>query len=417
MVPARSGVSGRVGVIVGVLTGVLMGACSHEAAPAAQAGQTASRQPGGAPAVAYDHALTDTARIMAGMAPEDTTRFAPVLGRPSWTTHHAEFDHNWAQVSTQRFPLMSEWREREFKKIADACDVLFYPFGGPDFLNAYLLYPGCHTYLLFGLEPVGSVPAIEKRPAERIDRALVEVRASLSDMFVRDYFITKTMMDELRTPEVDGTLPLMLAFLARLDGRVVSIEFDGPWNPVVTAEPAALPAATRTAGSTGTGSTPPARPGRVPGVTVKFVLGTSRRVQTLTYIRVNMQDPGFGQKTGLIRYLTGLGQVTTFIKSASYLMHDDRFSRVRAMVLAQSRSLLQDDTGVPFKFLDKATWDITLYGRYAPPIRDFNYGFQRDLDEAFKQPAAARALPFSFGYHWREGTSSIILAVRREAPH
>ncbi len=408
---------GRVGVIVGGLIGVLMGACSREAAPAAHAQQPPRQQQRETLSVAYDHALTDTARIMAGMAPEDTTRFARVLGRPNWTTYHTEFDRNWSQVSTQRFPLMRDWREREFKKIADACDVLFYPFGGPDFLNAYLLYPGCNSYLLFGLEPVGSVPAIEKRPAERIDRALTEVRASLSDMFVRDYFITKTMMDELRTPEVDGTLPLMLAFLARLDGRVVSIEFDGPWNPNVTAGPAAMPAATRTAGPTGTGSKPSARPGRVPGVTVRFVQGTSSRVQALTYIRVNMQDPDFGKKTGLISYLTGLGQVTTFIKSASYLMHDDRFSRVRDMVLAQSRSLLQDDTGVPFRFLDKATWDITLYGRYTPPIRDFNYGFQRNLDEAFKQPSAARDLPFSFGYHWREGTSSVILAVRRAGSH
>jgi hypothetical protein len=48
-------------------------------------------------------------------------------------------------------------------------------------------------------------------------------------------------------------------------------------------------------------------------------------------------------------------------------------------------------------------------------VKDFGYGFQKDLDEAFKRPGAARPLPFSFGYHWRVGTSSVMLATRKPA--
>jgi hypothetical protein len=96
-------------------------------------------------------------------------------------------------------------------------------------------------------------------------------------------------------------------------------------------------------------------------------------------------------------------------------MHDDRFSIVRNMVLDQSSALLQDDTGVPYKFFDKSKWTLTFYGKYSKPISDFNYGFQKDLDAVFKQPGVARDLPVSFGYHWREGTSSVMLAVRKPA--
>lgn len=42
---------------------------------------------------------------------------------------------------------------------------------------------------------------------------------------------------------------------------------------------------------------------------------------------------------------------------------------------------------------------------------------KKELDAAYKQPSAVRDLPFSFGYHWRNGTSSVMLAVRQAATH
>jgi hypothetical protein len=379
------------------------GAAGDRDRPAARpAGQDSAQKP----AIAYDHGLTDSARVLAGMDPEDTQRFAPVLNRASWAAHKKEFDTNWAQIEQQRFKLMRDWRDKEFKALADACDTLFYPFGGPDFLNAYLIYPSCNTYLLFGLESVGTVPAIEKLKDDKIDAGLAQLFEALSDIFKRDYFITKTMESELRTAQVDGTLPVILTFLARLDAKVVSIETDGPWNPPAEAAPA-----TSSPARAGAAARP--RSNKLPSVTVSFVGPNSDRIQKVTYIRVDMMNPAYAQRTQLLSYLKGLGPVTTFVKSASYLMHDDRFSMVRAMVLDQSSSLLQDDTGVPYRLFDKARWTLTFYGKYSRPISDFKYGFQTDLDAVYKQPGVARELPFSFGYHWREGTSSVMLAVRK----
>ncbi|MCX6538131.1 MAG: hypothetical protein NT151_04240 [Acidobacteria bacterium] len=364
------------------------------------------QEPAPKPAVVYDHGLTDSARVLAGMDPEDVQRFAPVVNRASWKAHKKEFDTNWAQIEQQRFTLMRDWRDKEFKALADTCETLFYPFGGPDFLNAYLIYPSCKTYLLFGLESVGSVPAIEKMKDNKIDAGLAQLFKALSDIFKRDYFITKTMQSELRTAQVDGTLPVILTFLARLDAKIVSIETDGPWNSPTEAAPATPPPA-----KTGVAARP--RSNKLPSVIVSFVAPNSDRIQKVVYIRVDMMNPEYSKKTQLLSYLKGLGPVTTFVKSASYLMHDDRFSLVRSMVLDQSSSLLQDDTGVPYKFFDKARWTLTFYGKYSAPISDFHYGFQKDLDAVYKQPGVARELPFSFGYHWREGTSSVMLAVRK----
>jgi hypothetical protein len=347
--------------------------------------------------------------VLAGLEPEDAARFARVTNSPAWRAHRTEFDRNWSRLNAERFAVMREWRDRELKPAADACDTLFYPFGGPDFLNAYVLYPGCQRYLLFGLEPVGTVPALDRLAEDRADALLAELRESLSDVFVRDYFITKTMMNELRTPEIDGTLPLLLTFLARLDARVVGVAMDGQWNPASLATPSADPSAGAVHG--------PPRSRRVPGVTIRFMAAGSMRVQSLSYIRVQMEDAEFAKQVDLLSYLNRVAPFTTFVKSASYLMHDDRFSRVRSLVVARSRSVLQDDTGVPYRFFDKSMWELTLFGQYTPPVRDFNYGLQKDLAAAYQQSSHARVLPFSFGYHWRQGTSSVMLAVRKTATH
>jgi len=383
---------------------VITGPCGGSAArttPPAQA-QTA-------PDAAYDHAVTDTARVLAGLVPEDGRRFERMTKSPAWLSHRAEFDRNWSRLERERITVMRAWRDREFRALAESCDTLFYPFGGPDFLNAYVLYPGCQRYLLFGLEPVGSVPALERVAEDRTDAVLAQLRESLSDVFLRHYFITKTMMSELRTPEIDGTLPLLLTFLARLDARVAGVEMDGPWNPAPQATPSAAP-------SSGVGQGP-VRPRRLPGATIRFVAAGSTRVQTLSYIRVQMQDAELAKQESMLSYLNSVGPFTTLLKSASYLMHDDRFSRVRSLIVARSRSVLQDDTGVPYRFFDRATWDLTLFGRYTPPVSDFNYGLQRDLAAAYQHSSTARDLPFPFGYHWRQGTSSVMLAVRKTEAH
>jgi hypothetical protein len=380
---------------------LMAGGCHRsDARPAAK------RSTQAAPAAAYDQAVTDTARVLAGLKPEERARLARWTASAAWRAHQSEFDRDWSRLDRERLSAMRAWRDREFPALAESCDTLLYPFAGPDFLNAYVLYPGCQRYLLFGLEPVGSVPVLEGLTDNRIDAVLAQLRESLSDVFVRDYFITRTMMSELRSPELDGTLPLLLTFLARLDARVVGIEMDGPWNPAPQATPSALPSA-------GGAEQEAVRPRRLSGATVRFVRAGSAHVQTLSYIRVQLQDAEFAKQERLLSYLDGLGPFTTMVKSASYLMHDNRFSRIRSLILARSGSVLQDDTGVPYRFFSSSAWNLTLFGRYTPPVKDFNYGLQKDLAAAYQQSSAVKDLPFTFGYHWRQGASSVMLAVRK----
>lgn len=48
-----------------------------------------------------------------------------------------------------------------------------------------------------------------------------------------------------------------------------------------------------------------------------------------------------------------MGVVNTYLKGASYLLHRNSFSLIRNIILDQSEQVIQDDSGVPFKWFLK----------------------------------------------------------------
>jgi hypothetical protein len=282
-----------------------------------------------------------------------------------------------------------------------------------------VLFPRCDRYVLFGLEQIGSLPALATLPAARQDRFFADLRHAAADMFERDYFITSRMSSDLSKSDLHGTVSLMLLFLARLDARIISVTRldiapDGELVPV----PARVPSPA--AGPRGAAPAAPPAPvsdvllqnaTTVPAVRIVFA-GAGGRTQELLYFRAFVDDGPLKRHPGVVKYLDSLKPYKTFIKSASYLFHDPTFVTVRNLVLRGSTLIVQDDTGVPYRYLKPADWDLRLYGKYAKPVKDFNFGYQPDLSAVYAR-GQARPLPFSYGYHWRDGASAVIVAIRR----
>jgi hypothetical protein len=117
-------------------------------------------------------------------------------------------------------------------------------------------------------------------------------------------------------------------------------------------------------------------------------------------------------------FLNWVGQhkpSTVLLKSASYLLHDEQFAKTRAMVLESADILVQDDTGIPYRYLSQTPWHVKLYGKYHKPVRPMGYAYQKDLDVAFKDKTVTGDLPFPFGYHWRGSQSGLILANKERS--
>jgi hypothetical protein len=94
-------------------------------------------------------------------------------------------------------------------------------------------------------------------------------------------------------------------------------------------------------------------------------------------------------------------------------MHETGFSRVREFLLNRSELILQDDSGIPLRFLGGQSWDIRYCGQYTGPIEVFKKYWQSDLADEYARNASA-PLPFGFGYQWQPNRSDLMILKRPE---
>jgi hypothetical protein len=341
---------------------------------------------------APDPRITSTARLLAGVASAYEPH-AHVASLDAWRIHRDTLAPQWERLQRERLSVIEQWRDDVLGTDLDRCRTLLYPFSGPDFLNAYLLFPRCDTYVFFGLERPGEVPPLEAMTREDAQALLKDVRVALGDILVRNYFITQHMSQQLHTPRMKGMLPLMLASMGLLDVQIAAVE---PFDLGRTGGP--LP-------DTGTRASR-----RAQGVKVTFVQPLVGRPQTLYYLALDATDAALRANPEFLPFLARHNPSMTFLKSASYLLHGNEFAGTRKTLLEVSELVVQDDTGIPYRYFREHGFEVRLFGRYARPIRDFNYGYQKDLDAAYRQVGNVAVLPFPFGYHWQQGRSGLMVA-------
>jgi hypothetical protein len=335
-----------------------------------------------------DARITSAARLLAG-AETSYPAHARIAALDAWQAHRAAMTPRWERLQRERLRVIESWRDETLGRDAVACRTLLYPFSGPDFLNAYLLFPRCDTYVLFGLEAPGAVPPFETMSAEDAGLVLKDMRIALTDFLARNYFITSRMAKQLQTPRLKGVAPLVLASMGLLDVQVVAVEpFDlGPGSE-----------AARRAGK------------RAQGLKITFSHPQVGKPQTLYYLSLDATDQALAANPEFLPFLAQFGSSVTFLKSASYLLHGNEFAGTRKVLLDATDLLVQDDTGIPYRLLRDRGFEVRLFGRYVPPIKDFNYGYQPDLAAAYRTSGKVADLPFPFGYHWQDGRSGLILA-------
>ena len=102
----------------------------------------------------------------------------------------------------------------------------------------------------------------------------------------------------------------------------------------------------------------------------------------------------------------------SLLKAASYLPHEGGFSRIRDWILARSRAIVQDPSGIPFHHFDPAQWNIRLWGNQGKPIPLFAKYPQPQLEAALASPPRP-VLPFGFGYQHLTSNAVMIVAERK----
>lgn len=335
--------------------------------------------------------LDDTARFIAGLPPSAGSPLNAYTNDGFWKQYAKSFDDAWNGLEKRQLTKIRSLVSRDFNTPQP---VLFYFFSGPDYLYADAFFPSATTYVMAGLEPPGQIPDLKKYSRGEIANSLRDLRSSLSSVLSYSFFQTKFMRVDFSRTKLNGTLPVLMTFLARSGKTIYDIELfdlksDGTLHPVDE----------KIADATGHGAK------------ITFGDASVGKKRTLYYFSTDLSDSGI-KTSGFLTFCDTLGHGDSFIKSASYLMHSDHFSTVRDYLLTHSVSLLEDDSGIPVRFFAQG-WKLHPYGRYVGPISLFAGQYQSKLNQVF---AKGRATPidFSLGYRWRPSESNILLAVKDE---
>jgi hypothetical protein len=329
----------------------------------------------------------DTARFLAGMAPSADSALTPLTRDAAWQRHAKFFDNAFGQLEQRQLSKIRGWAEIN---LAAPRPTMFYMFSGPDFLYADAFHSKASTYVLSALEPVGSVPDLTRLPPGGIGSALYNVERSLGSILSFSFFITKQMKTDLQAGQLSGTLPILYVFLARSGKTIRDV------SPIALDDKGATYFANENAG-----------PNATRGVRILFA-GSDGVEKTLYYFSTDLSNSGV-RASGFLKFCATLAPGNSLLKSASYLLHSPNFTAVRGFILANSATIIQDDSGIPLAHYNRKQWRFFPFGRYRGPIDEFPGRHQPDYAELFRR---GQPIDFGIGYRWRTHESHLLLSVK-----
>ncbi len=333
----------------------------------------------------------DIAHFIAGMRPSADSPLAALTADAEWKRHEAFFNTSWKEFEDKNLSKVRAWSTENVKQ---SQATLYYMFSGPDILYADAFFPNAKTIIMSGLEPPGPIPQAGDINARAMSGQLGGIRASLGNLLKHGYFITSEMGSQLSRSRLYGTLPVIYLFLARSgktihDVSLIALDTEGKPHPQDEAGVKSYAS----------------------GVKIVYA-GSDGQERTLYYFRTDLSNKGVAA-SGYLKFCQEFGTGDSLVKSASYLLHNPGFSDVRDFLLKNSVAILQDDTGIPVKYLGDADWKLRPYGTYLHPIRQFWHADQPKLWELYRKEHPA-PLDFSVGYHW--GKPSNLLIAQKNNP-
>ena len=349
----------------------------------------------------------DTSRILISKQPEidsNLTNFALSIGgysnsflvnRKFSSSYAAKVNASFSSFTNTKINPIKKWVKTN-KMIPEQYNskTLFYPFAGADFVYANSFFNDVDNYIMVGLEGPGSLPDYTKMTNQQLDVYFHQIFASLNASMRSGFFLTKDMAVQFKQKEINGTIHSLLFYLARTNHRVISIKhfaLDSLSKPVYSAFKGV----------------------NTPGIHIQ-VFDEKNRVKNIYYYKTDLSNfnPNL---TKLTSWVNSFGSHHLMLKAASYLNFSESFSKIRNYLLTSSNLIVQDDSGIPYRFLASSDWDLKLYGGYKRVINLFANKIQPALVLAYKDSTKliSPKLPFNIGYNVAVGETNLQVAYKK----
>jgi hypothetical protein len=350
---------------------------------------TAIPQIGTQPTVARSSSATDAARYLAGLPVADNSNLSSLTRDSRWQAHAAAMNTAFVQLEQRQLNNIRVWRS-DMIPLGGSKTCLYY-FSGPDFLYADAFFPDCTTYVLGGLESVDPMPDLLTVPQSSLASTLENIQISLNTILQFSFFKTKDMREDFQRGQLRGVLPIIFVFLARTGKDISAVDY---------------------VSLTSSGTVVSGNQGVTRGVKINFSDPASGAEKVLYFFSADLSDDGVKKNAGVLRFAEQFAPTNSFLKAASYLMHESHFSSIRSSILNVCGLVLEDDSGIPIRYFTPDKWTLRFFGTYSGPIELFKNFYQSDLRQYY-QASSPKTLTFSFGYQWNRHNSTLILAVRK----
>jgi hypothetical protein len=325
---------------------------------------------------------TDAARYLAGLSLPPGSPLAALTRDPRWIAHSMAMDAAFSKLDQRQLSNIRTWRAEFLAPATIFSRTCLYFFSGPDFLYADLLYPNCSTYVLVSLEPIDPIPELLSVPPALLQNTLQTIEVSLNTLVNFGYFQTQELHGYLQHSQLKGVLPIIFVFLARSGKEILNVDYIS-----LTKEGAR-------------------------GVKVSFLDPATGARKVLYYFSADLSDDGLKRSQEVLRFCNKLGPTNSFLKAASYLLHQNGFNIARNYLLRVSASILEDDSGIPFRYFTPESWTLRFFGSYTGPIDLFKNYYQPNLRQYYAA-SYPKPLTFPFGYQWNPRDATLIFAARR----
>jgi hypothetical protein len=345
--------------------------------------------------VPYLRNADDTGRFIAGLPGTVDSPFATLEGTEAWNEHRRRLDEAWHNAEDSLIGGLKEFQREELSEALPRLSPVFYPFGGPDALTLVLCFPQSPTYVMVGLEPAGTLPSLSQIERRGVPKYLAAMRDTVTSELSRSFFVTRQMDHQLRGQVTDGVLLPILQLLVRLHKTVLGFRYvriDEQGQIIDRAVDYKAP------GRFGN-----------KGVEIEFRTDAEHSTHKLYYFSVNLSNERLSENQPFLVYLSRLKGTTTLLKATSYMTHRPEFSLIRDQILTNSAAILQDDSGIPFRYFQTDHWKVQLYGDYRRPYGSFRWFEQADLRKAYGS-VVAKPLSFHVGYGYSRIASNLLSA-------
>ncbi len=305
------------------------------------------------------------------MAPETRTensftKFTSMLIGESENTQYNQTIKQYVTHFKERFVTPIDTFSKENLTIYN--NTLFYPFAGADISYPLLFFPNLKQYVLVGLEFAGQIEVIK----DKYD--LSSFQPQIEGFLKSGFFKTMNMSAQMHYKQ--GVIPMLVAQIGLLDGMVENI-------------------------------TPISEPFK--GLLIDFKHNNINK--KLYYFRANLDDNS--SKNGFFEFLQNNKLIDNcMLKASSYKLHQIEFKQLRQFMLNNCKLILQDDTGMPIKYLQQQKREIKLFGDYVQPYgNEFKPYYQKNLADLYKPIENKVKLNFCYGYGCDKTEANILTAT------